>query len=151
MRQDLLQAGVGLLNEASDIRGFRQSGVPGPGLHHHAGVHLEQEEPQRSHELLRAAEFPGTFSPLGSDGLLPPAGQLHHRGPSGYRAAALAAELFSVLPCCHDEKLLFSSLSRDCGWPRVLLSGGRLSQPAGWRKVVKDPVDHVSRTHVYCF
>lgn len=88
---------VMFLMNASDIRGFCQSGVLRPGLHHHAGVHLEQEEPQRSHEFLRAPEFPGTFSALGSDGILPPAGQLHHRGSSGYQPVAVIAELFRFL------------------------------------------------------
>lgn len=107
----LLQDGsCALLNEASDIRGLRQPGVPGPSLHHHVGVHLEQEEPQCSHELLWAPELPGPFPSLGSDGILPPAGQLHHRGPSGYQSVAVLVEHFSFLHDVIMKRLCFPGI-----------------------------------------
>lgn len=67
----------------SDLRHVCEPGLPGSGLHHHAGLCVEPEEPQRPHELLWPPELPGPIPALGSDGLLPPAGELHHRGPSG--------------------------------------------------------------------
>lgn len=71
---------VMFLTRFLDIRHFCESGVPGPSLHHHARVCVEPAKPERPNELLRPAEFPGTLPALGTDGFLPSAGQLHHRG-----------------------------------------------------------------------
>lgn len=76
-------SGLGqVLDVLPDIWHLCEPGVPGPGLHHHAGVHLEQAEPQRQDEFLRPAQLPGALLALGADGILSPAGQLHHRGSS---------------------------------------------------------------------
>lgn len=69
-----------VLNKFSDIWYFCESGVPGPSLYYNAGVCVEPAKPKRSNEFLWPAEFPGTLPALGPDGILPAAGQLHHRG-----------------------------------------------------------------------
>ncbi|XP_068017989.1 derlin-3 isoform X3 [Melanerpes formicivorus] len=77
---------------------------PGPGLHHHAGVRLEPQEPLHPHELLRAAQLPGPLPALGADGLLSAPGQLHHHRLAG-----------------------------DCSGSHLLLPGRCFPKPA-WRK-----------------
>ncbi|XP_028823504.1 uncharacterized protein LOC114780393 isoform X2 [Denticeps clupeoides] len=99
------------LNDSSDIWNFCESGFPGPGVYHHAGVRLEQTQPQRAHELLRPAQFPSPLPAVGAHGLLAALGQLHHSGSPGHRRGT-----------------------------RVLLPGGRLPQPARWQQVAEDPL-----------
>lgn len=60
-----------------------EPGVPGAGVHHHAGVRVEPQEPLRPHELLRAPHLPGPFPTLGVDGLFSALGELHHCGSPG--------------------------------------------------------------------
>lgn len=58
-------------------------GVPGPGIHHHAGVRLEPQESLRPHELLRSPHLPSPISTLGIDGLFTAFRELHHCGSPG--------------------------------------------------------------------
>ena len=58
---------------------LRQLGFPGSGLHDHAGVHLEPEEPFHPDELLGSDELPGSLLALGAAGLLGAAWQFDHR------------------------------------------------------------------------
>lgn len=92
---------------------FCESGVPGPGLHHHAGVRVESTEPECSHELLWPAQLSGTLPALGANGILTSAGQLYHRGSFRY--------------CC---------------WSCVLLPGGCFPKSTRWWKVAQDPINH---------
>lgn len=78
------------LNKLSDIWHFCESGVPGSSLHDHAGVRVESAKPERPHEFLWPAEFPGTLSALGADGILTSAGQLDHRGSFRYLSPSAA-------------------------------------------------------------
>ena len=80
-------------NKVSDIWHFCESGVPGPSLHYHAGVRVESAKPTRPHEFLWPAEFPGTLSSLGADGILTSAGQLHHCGSFRYLSLSSAVNV----------------------------------------------------------
>lgn len=53
--------------------------LPGAGLHHHAGLHLEPEKPLCTNEFFWAAELPGSFFAVGVDGILIASGKLCHR------------------------------------------------------------------------
>lgn len=74
------------LSKHIDIWHLCESGVLGPSLHHHAGVRVEQAQPQRSHELLWSAELSGALSPVGAHGILSAAGELHHCGFTRYQS-----------------------------------------------------------------
>lgn len=147
-----------------DIWHLCKPGVPGPGLHHHASVHLEQAEPQRQDEFLWPAELPGALLALGADGILSSAGQLHHRGSSrcptwlllsvlgtswALKGRCSVIERISLI--LHIQSNLFCYLfpSRYCCGSCVFLPGGCFSQPARWRKVVKNSVYHVSFCNIF--
>nr|XP_020833321.1 derlin-3 isoform X8 [Phascolarctos cinereus] len=57
--------------------------LPGPGLHHHAGVCVEPAEPGPSDELFWPPQLPGALPALGAHGLLAAPGQLRAGGPAG--------------------------------------------------------------------
>lgn len=122
---------------------------------------MEPAKPKCSNEFLWPAEFPGTLPALGTDGILPSAGEFHHRG--SFRYPPIAATLVCVKSQRDVMSLLVHSINSACViilvfflllfflpffryrcWPCVLLSGGCFPQPARWWKVAEDPIYHVS-------
>lgn len=58
-------------------------GIPGSGIHHHAGIRVEPTQSLRTHELLWSLHVPGSVSPVGSARLLAAAREFRHRGSHG--------------------------------------------------------------------
>lgn len=125
-------------NKVSDIWDVCEPGVPRPSLHYHAGVRVESTKPQRAHEFLRAAEFPGALLTLGADGILTSAGQLHHRGSFRYSITDLTdtyKDQKGARRLVDSLNNTFLHLFRYRCWSCVLLPGGCFPQPARWWKV----------------
>lgn len=71
-------------NTNVDIWHICEPGFLGPSLYYYVGLCVEQAKPQCSHEFLWPTEFPGTFSALGSDGILTSTRKFHNCGSFRY-------------------------------------------------------------------
>lgn len=67
---------------------LRQSGVPGAGVHDHAGVCVVETQSVHSDELFRCAELPGAVSAVGVVGLFGDTGQHDLGGSDGHGGGA---------------------------------------------------------------
>lgn len=73
---------------------------------------MESAKPKCSNEFLWPAEFPGTLPALGTDGILPSAGEFHHRG--SFRYPPIAATLVCVKSQREVVWLLVHSMNSVC-------------------------------------
>lgn len=73
---------------------------------------MEPAKPKCSNEFLWPAEFPGALPALGTDGILPSAGEFHHRG--SFRYPPIAATLVCVKSQRDVMSLLVHSINSAC-------------------------------------